>query len=208
MLMTCVEVDRLHPSTRQALADCCDMHRNIMRLFASSDDRLCRTDEQILYRVITQNSAVYLYITSKSFPDLNATSWIKKEHYRQQDLQRLLAGFSKGQVFSFDLLTHPSKKQKQANGNSKRVFLRTSEERAAWLSRQGEKNGFHVIGLYEEEPYDMHGKRSTGIMKLRVVRMKGQLQVVDAEKFAAAYQNGIGPEKAYGLGMLLLGGGQ
>ena len=207
MLMTCVEVDRLHPSTRQALSDCCDMHRNVMRLFASSEDRLCRTDEKILYRVVMQNNAVHLYITSKSAPDLSAASWLKKEHCRQQDLQRLLEGFSAGQVFSFDLLAHPSKKQKQSNGNSKRVFLRAAEERAAWLARQGEKCGFRVTGLYEEEPYDMHGKRSTGTMKLRVVRMKGQLQVVEAEKFAAAYQNGIGPEKSYGLGMLLLGRG-
>lgn len=207
MLMTCVEVDRLHPSARQALVDCCDMHRNIMRLFASSENKLSRTDEQLLYRVVTQNNAIHLYITSKSAPDLNGVSWLKTEHFRQRDLQRLLEGFSKGQMFSFDLLTHPSKKQKQVDGNSKRVFLRTAEERADWLARQGEKGGFRMVSLYEEEPYDMHGKRSTGAMKLRVVRFKGQLQVVDAEKFAAAYQSGIGPEKAYGLGMLLLSGG-
>ena len=207
MLMTCVELDRLHSSTRQALADCCDMHRNIMRLFAPSADRLCRMDEQILYRVVTQNNVIHLYITSKSAPELSEANWLKKEHCRQRDLQRLLEGFSAGQVFSFDLLAHPSKKQKQVDGNSKRVFLRTAEERAAWLARQGEKCGFRVAGLYEEAPYDMHGKRSTGTMKLRVVRMKGQLQVVDAEKFAASYQNGIGPEKAYGLGMLLLSRG-
>ena len=138
---------------------------------------------------------------------MSVAGWLKTEHCRQRDLQRLLEGFSAGQVFLFDLLTHPSKKQKQAAGNSKRVFLKTAEERAAWLERQGAKCGFCVISLCQEEPYDMHGKRSTGTMKLRVVRMKGQLQVLDAEKFAAAYQSGIGPEKAYGLGMLLLGGG-
>ena len=207
MLMTCVEIDRLHPSARQALADCCDMHRNTMRLFASSENKLSRTDEQLLYRVVTQNNAVHLYITSKSAPNLNGVSWLKTENIRQRDLQRLLEGFSTGQLFSFDLLTHPSKKQKQADGNSKRVFLRTAEERAAWMTHQGEKGGFRVLSLCEEEPYDMHGKRSTGTMKLRVVRIKGQLQVVDPEKFAAVYQSGIGPEKAYGLGMLLLGRG-
>ena len=152
MLMTCVEVDRLHPSTRQALADCCDMHRNIMRLFASSEEKLSRTEEQILYRVVTSNNAVHLYITSKSAPDLSVAGWLKTEHCRQRDLQRLLEGFSAGQVFLFDLLTHPSKKQKQAAGNSKRVFLKTAEERAAWLERQGAKCGFRVISLCQEEP--------------------------------------------------------
>lgn len=206
MLMTCVEMDRLHPSARQALTDCCDMHRNVMRLFASSDDRISRTEEQILYRVVTQHNAIYLYITSKSAPDLRKASWLKTEHYRQRDLQRLLEWFSEGQLFSFDLLCHPSKKQKQPDHNSTRVFLRTAEERAAWLKRQGDRYGFRVVSLQEEEPYDMYGKRATGTMKLRVVRMTGQLLVENVALFTQAYQSGIGPEKAYGLGMLLLGG--
>lgn len=41
-------------------------------------------------------------------------------------------------------------------------------------------------------------------MTLRVLRMTGVLRVTDAEAFRRGYENGIGPEKAYGLGMLML----
>ena len=38
MFLTCAAIDRRHPSARQALSDCCDMHRNVMRLFAPEDN--------------------------------------------------------------------------------------------------------------------------------------------------------------------------
>ena len=39
---------------------------------------------------------------------------------------------------------------------------------------------------------------------LRAVCYQGVLQVSDAEKFRAAWKNGIGSGRAYGLGMMLL----
>ena len=207
MFMTCVEINRLHPSARQALSDCCDMHRNVMRLFASSEDPISRDEKQVLFRVAEQQNRINLYITSKTLPDLSKAGWLVTDQCRQRDMQPLLDAFSAGQVFGFDLLTHPSKKIKGNGKNSARAFLRTPEERLVWLMHQGEKYGFRVLGLQEEEPYDIYGKRSTGRLTLRVVQLKGQLQITNAEAFKAAYQNGIGPEKAYGLGMLLLSRG-
>lgn len=204
MFMTCVEIDRRHPSARQALADCSDMHRNIMRLFASSTAPVRRCEERVLYRIVEQRSTIQLYLTSQQAPDLSQARWLLAERQRQREMRPLLDGFAAGQVFSFDLLTHPSKKVRGEGKNSARRFLKTAEERFAWLAHQGEKYGFHLLGVHEEEPYDIHGKRSTGRMTLRVVRMIGQLQITEADAFRTAYQNGIGPEKAYGLGMLLL----
>jgi len=207
MFMTCVEIDRLHPSARQALADCCDMHRNVMRLFATSEAAVSRADEQVLYRVAEQQSRIHLYITSKDRPDLTNATWILAGQSRQRDMQPVLDVLAAGQVFAFDLLAHPSKKIKGEGKNSSRVFLRTPEERAAWLNRQGVKGGFRVMSLQEAEPYDLHGNRTTGKIVLRSIRLRGQLQITDAESFKRAYQEGIGPEKAYGLGMLLLSRG-
>ena len=207
MFMTCVEIDRLHPSARQALADCCDMHRNVMRLFASSNDSINRNEEQVLFRVIEQQNRINLYVTSKKRPDLSKAGWLVADQCRQRNMQPLLDAFSVGQVLSFDLLAHPSRKTKVEGKNSARVFLRTPEERLLWLTRQGEKYGFRILNLQEDEPYDLYGKRATGKIVLRVVRLKGQLQITDVDAFRAAYPNGIGPEKAYGLGMLLLSRG-
>ena len=206
MYMTCVAIDRHNPSARQALADCCDMHKNIMRLYSSSENSVARCAGKILYRIVEQQNEIMLYLTSTHLPDMRQTAWIKSHTVRQCDLQPLVNRFAPGQSFSFDLLTHPSKKEMRTGANSHRVFLRTARERADWLQRQGEKGGFRVVSLQEGAPFDLRGKRSTGNICLRAVRMMGRLEITDTARFAQAYQSGIGPEKAYGMGMLLLGG--
>ncbi len=206
MYMTCVAIDRHNPSARQALADCCDMHKNIMRLYSSSENSVARCAGKILYRIVEQQNEIMLYLTSTHLPDMRQTAWIKSHTVRQCDLQPLVNRFAPGQSFSFDLLTHPSKKEMRTGANSHRVFLRTARERADWLQRQGEKGGFRIVSLQEGAPFDLRGKRPTGNICLRAVRMMGRLEITDTARFAQAYQSGIGPEKAYGMGMLLLGG--
>ena len=206
MYMTCAAIDRHHPSARQALVDCCDMHKNIMRLYSISGHNMARCVEKILYRIVEQQNEVLLYLTSNRLPDMQQASWVKPHTVRQCDLQPLVNRFASGQSFSFDLLTHPSKKMRRTGANSRRVFLKTAQERVDWLKHQGEKGGFRVLGLQEDTPFDVHGKRPTGNICLRAVRMMGRLEITDTAQFAQAYQSGIGPEKAYGMGMLLLGG--
>lgn len=206
MYMTCAAIDRRNPSARQALGDCCDMHKNIMRLFSFPESGMTRRDERILYRVVEQRNEILLYLTSNRPPDMQQVSWIKRETVRQRDLQPLISRFDAGQCFSFDVLVHPSKKAARSDANSRRVFLRTAPERANWLERQGEKSGFRYLSFQEDVPFDLRGKRSTGTIRLRAVRMTGRLEITDAALFAQAYSCGIGPEKAYGLGLLLLGG--
>ena len=182
------------------------MHKNIMRLYSPSENSVARCAEKILYRIVEQQNEIMLYLTSTHLPDMRQTAWIKSHTVRQCDLQPLVNRFAPGQSFSFDLLTHPSKKEMRNGANSHRVFLRTARERADWLQHQGEKGGFRVVSLQEDAPFDLHGKRSTGDICLRAVRMMGRLEITDTVRFVDAYQSGIGPEKAYGMGMLLLGG--
>lgn len=138
MYLTCVSIDRLNPSARQALGDCCDMHRNIMKLFPSAPRM--RTEGKILYRVLEEAGQLRLYLTSAEQPDFSQAGWLfRGRDMRQRELSPLLAGFAEGDVFLFDLLTHPSKKADMGRNNSTRVFLRTPEERQAWLARQGGK---------------------------------------------------------------------
>lgn len=203
MYLTCVTMNRAHPSTQQALGDCCDMHRNIMKLFPPAPHM--RANGCILYRVLEECGEARLYIASAEKPDLSQATWLHcGQGVRQRALDPVLESFAEGTVLRFDLLTHPSKKTDVGRSNSVRVFLRTSEERRAWLVRQGEKCGFEVAACREEEPYDIQGRRSTGVIRLRVVRFSGILRITDATAFCRAYVGGIGPEKAYGLGMLLL----
>lgn len=203
MYLTCAPMDPLRAETRRALSDCCDMHRNVMRLFQPSSQM--RAHGHILYRVLEEAGEPHLYITSDERPNLEHAVWLGcGRDARVRSLAPVLESFAPNAMFRFDLLTHPSKKVNVGRSNSARVFLRAPEQRQAWLERQGEKNGFKVCALQEELPYDIRGKRSTGPIALRVVRFIGVLRVTDASAFSQAYVNGIGPEKAYGLGMLML----
>lgn len=199
--LTCAVIDPLHPSTRQALGDCCDMHRNVMKLFSTT-----RAEGSVLYRVGEAAGEKRLYLTSQAQPQLAHAAWLYYgQNARQRELSPLLDSFTAGRVYGFDLLTYPSKKI-VADGkvNSVRTFLRTEEERQAWLVRQGKKNGFALCAYHEDMPYDLRGTRKTGVVQIRAMRLTGILRVTDGDAFRAGYINGIGPEKAYGLGMLML----
>jgi len=76
-----------------------------------------------------------------------------------------------------------------------------------WLERQGEKAGFSVKEKtttirpgysYWKKPRDSRGQR------LRTVRYDGFLQVTDADRLRDTLIQGLGPGKAYGLGLLSL----
>lgn len=209
MYLTCASVNRLDASARQALADCCDMHRNVMKLFSFGEETPPRQTQHVLYRMVEQGNDIKLYISSAAAPDLSRAKWLYHgQNARQRPLDALLTAFHVGRQMGFDLLACPSKKvASEGRPNSARVFLRTPQERRDWLNRQGEKYGFAVCALREYEPVELYGKRKTGNMSLRAVRFSGLLKITDAERFAEAYRQGIGPEKAYGLGMLLLTGG-
>ena len=93
-------------------------------------------------------------------------------------------------------------------GNSKRFFLETPEERLAWLRRKGEQGGFDV--LYADEMggrIDIRGRRGDAEVKNSAVLFSGMLKIVDGDAFWQSYARGVGPGKAYGLGMLNVANG-
>lgn len=76
-----------------------------------------------------------------------------------------------------------------------------------WLHRKAEQNGFVLLQAEEMEQsrsQGVHGKEKGGLMVWDAYRYQGVLQVADAALFRRAIAAGIGPGKAYGLGMLLL----
>jgi CRISPR system Cascade subunit CasE len=107
----------------------------------------------------------------------------------------------------------------------KRVPLRREEDRLAWLARQGERCGFRLLEsrlepigrdvalaradidakLQGDHP-DIFDDPERDKKKIRIetARFEGVLEVTDAELLRAALQNGIGPGKAFGCGLLSL----
>jgi len=118
-----------------------------------------------------------------------------------KDISHVSAALTEGKLMRFDIMAVPSKKiAVPGSKNSKRVYLIKEDERSAWLKRKAADNGFEVLSFTEES--DASNKIKEG--EYRSVVFKGLLRITDHEKFAYAYQNGIGAEKAFGCGMLLL----
>ena len=196
MYLSRLTLDPRHPSVRQALKDRQDMHRNLIQVF----------HETILYRLIESQQKLEAYTLSCSIPDQNQLQSRGMNLQSSLDLSDLSTKYREGSILRFNLLTSPSKKKKEdGRTNSRRVFLTTTEERSSWMQRQGEKYGFKVMEAQEisAEQKLLIGRKS-GSFTITAVEITGILQITDANLFWESWEKGIGAEKAYGLGMMLL----
>ncbi len=196
MYLAKLAMDPRHPSIRQALKDRQDMHRNLAHAFQG----------KFLYRLTENGNQPELLTLSKELPQ---EEQLGQNGYRVQGVQDVSALREKlkdGAVLRFNLLTSPSKKvETQGRRNSRRDYLSTPALRQEWLQRQGSKYGFDVLEAHEPSAEETIciGRR-TGAFKLTAVEFEGVLRIRDSERFWASWENGIGPEKAYGLGLMLL----
>ena len=180
------------------------MHRTLMKGFDCT-----REEAGMLYRVVRTDEAVFIYVQSVVCPQ-----WIRieKSGYqctRMQDISALLEKLQQDMVLRFSLLACPSKKVKGKGKNSQRVLLRGTEERLEWLKREGEKHGFILLEAHESaKELKFSGKKASGEFFLSGVPFEGILQITNDGAFQEAFKHGIGPEKAYGFGMLMLSRGQ
>lgn len=200
MYLIKIQMDRRDPGVRQCLADCQDMHRSLMRWFVGS-----RQEAGVLYRVRTDNLQVYLY--SQSAPDLTAAI-PGFTVVGVKNVSDWLAALCEGEVFGFSLLAQPCRRAAQeGQKNSRRRMLRTPEERLAWMEAKAACSGFTLRSVNEmDQPslFGRHAEEAGGKMAIGAVLFEGQLQITDAVLFRHAVETGIGPDRAYGLGMLLL----
>ena len=196
MYLTKLAMNPSHPSVRQALSDRQDMHRNLMNA--------CR--DGVLYRVIESRNALQVLTLTRTLPEIPELEKNGFSLLNSTDLSALPSLYGAGSVLHFGLLTSPSKKVAHPGGkNSRRVFLRQPEEREQWLAAQGVKYGFELLQSAEAGiPQNIRVGRSSGAFMISAVAFEGVLKIVNADLFWKAWETGIGPEKAYGLGLLLL----
>lgn len=202
MYLTKIDLLPHHKDIQRRLGDCQQFHRMIMGLFESD-----RKDAQVLYRVRQDRNALAVYLYSSR--PVNRDRVLPGMHFcGQRDLTPWLESMQQGQVWHFDLLASPTKKVAQdGRKNSQRRILRTLDERIAWLARKGVQNGFELLSCQELEGGQFTGRHTQergGRMYLDQYHYQGTLQITDTKQFQKAIQEGIGPGKSYGLGMLLL----
>lgn len=197
--MYLIKVEMNRREARGLLADCQQMHRFVTGFFGT--DRQCN---QVLYRtnMVRNRLAIYIYAQ-------NSAEHIPENcEVQQRNVTSWLDSMEVGQIWNFDLIASPSKKvAAEGQKNSKRRILRESGDRQAWLERKAEQNGFAILDAQEQEQihvFGKHGAGQGGVMHHDAYHYQGVLQITDAESFRKALQQGIGPGKAYGFGMMMV----
>ena len=200
MILSLLLLDLGSPSVRQCFQNCQDLHRNIMKAFDAP-----RSEAKVLYRVIRSERNIQIYVQSSAKPQWDRIEPNGFKCVKEKDISQLPDSFRTDQVLHFSLFACPSKKVAGDGKNSKRVILRGEENQIEWLKRQGEKTGFslleaHVSGKAET----MRGKKPSGEFQISGIPFEGVLQIKDVDSFRKGFAEGIGAEKAYGFGMLMV----
>lgn len=200
MYLSKLELDMRNPSVRQALADCQDMHKNLMTGFDGT-----RKETGVLYRIERSKASVCLYVLSAQQPDWTPTESRGYRCVGIRDISALRELYKEGDVLAFSLRACPAKKVYTGRKNSRRVFLRTEQERKAWLVRQGDKYGFILLDARETRKADwIEGNKQENHMAFGAAEFQGVLRIQSAERFWQSYCSGFGSGKAYGMGLMLL----
>lgn len=171
---------------------------------------------EVLFRVDTSDSGPMLLIQSVDPPDWDALELAPRALREPPQTKRFEPSFAEGQRLSFRLLARPSVRKsgdfgKKPNAKRKsgpRNDCRNDEERLAWLRRKSGECGFAVesVGLtllsFPAFKSAVPAREKGG--SFTAVQFDGVLVVTDPDKLREAVRNGIGPQKAYGFGLLSL----
>lgn len=132
-----------------------------------------------------------------------------------------------GQRLSFILRANPVVKKRDENGkqcrhdvvmdykfhrdeSDQKVPLVETVQHAGffWLSTRAKEYGFSIKnGEVVADGYMQHSfrkKKGSHVVKFSTIEFSGLLEVVDAARFLSTLYHGIGPEKGFGCGMMLV----
>ena len=172
---------------------------------------------QKLWRIDELRGSTYLMILSEEEPDLTravAELGFDGEAWESRDYSPLLNRIAEGTVWNFRLCANPTYSEMRPGQRGKVHAHRTPEQQLRWLFRQGEKNGFCVspeaVTVTKSQWYQFGKGNEDGAkhtVRLLAVTYDGILKVTDADLMKQALKQGIGREKAYGMGLMTLVGG-
>lgn len=126
----------------------------------------------------------------------------------EQVLQSHTFTFENGQQWSFELRCNPTRAEPQGHGvASKRRSLTEEQDVLAWLGRQGALHGF---ALLDDAKVANRGAvcwwKGRHNCTVGCVDVTGEVEVRDPLLFGHAMLDGVGRSRAFGFGMIRLGG--
>lgn len=171
-----------------------------------------------LWRIDSRGGQRYLLILSRDEPELSALLAQfapAGETGQTKDYAPLLSRICAGSRWQFRLRANPTYSAPAGPGQRGRVCAHsTTQAQLQWLEKQSGRYGFFLVPdrytVTENKWYRFRKNGTGGCVSFLSVTYDGILEVRDAELFRTALCDGIGPEKAYGNGLMTLmraGGG-
>ncbi len=193
MYLSIVQPDLSRVNAARAMTNEQDMHRNIQALFDSD-----RQSINVLYRVIPSKDVRRSVICVQS--DITPVSTSDLKVISCTDAKDRIAGIKAGIMLEYDVLLRPVKRHE-----GKSTLIRSKDARIEWVKSLGQRYGFRVETIEELSRIQKtmyHSETKAG--RIDGWRYVGTLVVEDLELFTKAYKTGIGRDKSYGYGMLML----
>lgn len=189
-----------HPQAKSEGLHPYELHRTICKAF--DDPEAAR----ILFRADTDRPGrmhvIVQSLTMPRWPEPDGKYILSLDEPKVVELERL----SVGMPLRFRLRCRPSKRIGEPGNEErgKRKALTDKDEILVWLMRKAEENGFEVKDVAFDRIYWHESRDGKETKPLGAVQFEGVLAVTDPDKLKRAVRNGIGPQKAYGFGLLSL----
>lgn len=207
MYLSRIKLNTSKTRTMQALAA-----PNIFHGAIEESEKEGRTRK--LWRIDSLRGEEYLLILSEKEIDFSeaALQFGYNSDYESKYYDNFLNRISNGSEWQFRLKANPTvQKFSPKKGRGKVIAHITPKHQEEWLKNQSVKYGFSLTEgkwlVTGSKWYIFNKNRYSKIkVKLLAVTYEGRLTVTDADALRKALVNGIGREKAYGLGLLTLAG--
>ncbi|MBH3338061.1 type I-E CRISPR-associated protein Cas6/Cse3/CasE [Pseudomonas mendocina] len=204
MYLTRLTLDPRSAQARRDLADAYEMHRTLARAFVADEHSM---PTRFLWRLEAGSNAwasPVVLVQSAQVADWSVLQGLP--NYLQRDVEckplELQSWIEGGSCYRFRLLANPT-----VTRQGKRYGLVGEQEQLAWLGRQGERHGFAVEAALVTASDVLASRKGEGRISLQRVCFEGRLQVRELTAFSRALEQGIGPGKAFGCGLLSVGRG-
>lgn len=204
MYLSRVPLDVSKRKTQIAMVSPNKIHGAVEKAFSEKQDRN-------LWRIDMLRGKAYLLILSAEKPDLAgiaAQFGFEDDCGESKEYDGLLKRIEKGSVWQFRLAANPVHSIKGEKKRGKVVAHTSEKYQLEWLYAQAAKKGFRILpdaANVVESNWRIFSKRNAD-HKVRILEVvfEGMLCVEDAGVFRDTLVNGMGREKAYGMGMLTI----
>lgn len=204
MYLSRIPLDIQRRKTQIALVSPNKIHGAVENAFLEKQNRN-------LWRIDTLKNQTYLMILSSCKPDLEkiAQQFGYPDHSGESKAyEGLLNQIQQGSTWRFRLVANPTHSIPNAEGRGKVVAHTSKKYQLEWLEKQSQKNGFALLpestGVRSSNWKIFQKQNAKQKVHILEVAFEGKLRVENVESFKSALINGIGREKAYGMGMLTI----